>query len=188
MVESYIAAASRLLLNEGFGPGPILTALETIGRGLDVDRVYVFEDSTDQASGKVVTSQRFEWSAENVETQVDNPELQEIPYEFFVPEWQALLARGEPVRGLVRDMSPGPGRKLLESQNILSILVCPIHVGGKSWGFVGFDACRSERPWTASEVRSLNAIAKALGASLRHSTMKRNLEAARERLRAILDS
>jgi GAF domain-containing protein len=187
MVKSYIASASDLLLRQGFGAEAVMAALEIIGRGLGVDRVYIFEDSIDPETGGRLMSQRYEWSADGVVSELDNPELQDLSYDSMVPDWVGRFADGREVSGLVCEMN-SPARELLESQQILSILLCPIHVGGQCWGFVGFDDCQQPRIWPDPEVRALSALAKTLGASLRHFTMKRRLDEARAQLRAIANA
>lgn len=184
-MRDYLLTASEQLLKDGFGPNAVMTALETVGRGLNIDRVYVFEDSTDPKTGERLTNQRYEWSADGVEAQLDNPELQGVPYAMMAPEWPAVLDRGEVIMGNVRDMEPRV-RGLLESQGIKSILVCPITFGGQCWGFVGFDDCQREREWPSDEVLALRSLARSLTAALRHTTMRASLDQAREQLRSIL--
>jgi len=46
----------------------------------------------------------------------------------------------------------GPGGRqsgaLLEPQGILSIVLVPVFVDGRWWGFIGFDECSRERTWS----------------------------------------
>jgi GAF domain-containing protein len=182
----YIAEASRQLLTNGFSAHSVSAALRILGRGADVDRVYVFEDGRDPSTGERVTSQRFEWTAPGIEPQLDDPACQDMPYDFFGDARAAALLRGEVVSIATRTMEHGELREILEAQGIRSLLLCPIVHSGEVWGFVGFDDCRHERDWPPAEVSSLEAIARALAASLRADATKATLTSARQQLKAIL--
>jgi GAF domain-containing protein len=182
----YIAEASRQLLSNGFSGRSVSAALGILGRGADVDRVYVFEDGLDPATGERVTSQRFEWVAPGIAPQIDDPACQDMPYDFFgEPRAEALL-RGEVVAIITSSMEQGDLREILRAQGIRSLLLCPIVHSGDVWGFVGFDDCRHDREWPLAEVASLEAIARALSAALRKDATKATLTSARQQLKAIL--
>ncbi|MFN3286357.1 MAG: hypothetical protein ACK45F_08765, partial [bacterium] len=55
-------------------------ALRLLGEAAGVSRVYVFENHVG-ADGTLLTSQRYEWCAPGVEPQMDNPDLQDFPWE-----------------------------------------------------------------------------------------------------------
>jgi len=176
---------SRLLLDKGFEPGNVSEALGQVGAALDVDRVYVFENSRG-ADGKLLCSQRYEWNAASASAQLDNPELQNVPYDEVLPSWVQPLSSGQVVKGSPRDFA-SPARELLESQDIRSLLVCPITLGGEWWGFVGFDDCRTERAWPTAESSVLQALSNALAGSLRHARLRSALTGVQAQLRAIID-
>ncbi|MBD0335177.1 MAG: EAL domain-containing protein, partial [Cyanobacteria bacterium Co-bin13] len=50
---------------------------------------------------------------------------------------------------------------------ILSILMMPIFLDEQLWGYIGFDACRSERQWSGNEESILVAIAASLGGAIK---------------------
>lgn len=180
-----IADASRLLLERGFTDESVTEALGLVGRAINVDRVYIFENVT-SAEGELACGQRYEW-AEGVKPEIDNPMLQEVPYAQILPEWSNTLAEGKPVYGVVDEL-PSELQAILKPQDIVSILICPITLSGKWWGFVGFDDCRNPRQWPADEVAVLRTLARALGGSLRHTQMQSTLRAAREQLQEVLSS
>ena len=180
-----IGEASRLLLEQGFKQEVVTEALGMVGKAIGVDRVYIFENSR-APDGSLLANQRFEWAEGSTIAQLDNPELQGVPMDAIAADWVSSLAAGEAVFGLSKDMSPGT-RELLESQQIVSILVCPITLERKWWGFVGFDDCHSEREWPAVEVAVLKTLARALGGSLRHTQMRSTLASARTQLEQVLE-
>lgn len=182
----YIADASRHLLDRGFTPEAINEALGILGRGAQVDRVYVFEDRIEPRTGARLSSQRYEWAAPGIVPQIDDPACQDMPYDTFGPERAEALARGQVVWTLTRETEPAAFRKILASQGIRSLLLCPIDNAGSTWGFVGFDDCHRERRWPASEITALQAVARSMTAALRQKELKQTLARARAHLRSIL--
>lgn len=141
------------------------TVLEKIGKASQVSRVYIFENSTDDA-GMLFMSQRYEWVAQGIAVQLDNPLLQNLSYEDSgFSRWCELLGKNEIIPGPVAEL-PAIERLLLEAQDIRSILVIPIFVESAWWGFLGFDDCFAERLWTDGEKDSLRAGADMLGATI----------------------
>lgn len=178
-----IAGASRLLLERGFTPAAVTEALGLVGRAIDVDRVYIFENVRN-AAGELCCAQRYEW-AEGVEPQIDNPVLQELPYAQFLPDASESLARGQTIQGITAELSPEQQR-LLIPQGIVSVLICPIILQDIWWGLVGFDDCRAPREWPADEVAVLRTLSRALAGTLRHAQMQSTLRAARDQLQEVL--
>lgn len=179
-----IMNVSQMLLERGFETATVSEALGQVGVALDVDRVYIFENAT-SPTGELLCHQRYEWTAAAASAQLDNPELQNVSYAEVLPSWVPPLSSGKAVQGPPRDF-PSPARELLESQDIKSLLVCPITVGGEWWGFVGFDDCRTERQWPPMEVSVLQALSNALAGSLRHARLRSMLSGVQSQLRTII--
>lgn len=126
-------------------------ALRTIGKHLNVSRVYIFEDSPDGIS----TSNTYEWCNVGVDAQMD--ELQGIPYE-MIPSWNRFLMEdgivfSENIKELPQDV-----RDILEPQGIKSIIVYPLTKAGQKFGFIGFDECERIKTWTKSELELLRTL------------------------------
>ncbi len=128
-------------------------------------RVYLFENFDDPADGPCAR-QIAEASAPGVESQSANPLLQHCPWSGAGFErWPRLLAAGEPVCGLVEHLPEGE-RATLEPQGIVSLLVLPVFVAGRWWGFVGFDDTFQPRQWQDPDVLLLRTVAEMLGTFL----------------------
>ncbi len=180
------ALALSSLLSEEALTIAVNRALQLLGDAGEVDRVYIFENQHTAETGAWLTSQRYEWVEDPALRQIDNPQLQNVPYDSACPRWFPLLAAGVPIQGLVADF-PQEEREVLEPQGIQSLLVAPIHVAGEFWGFIGFDDCHSPRTWSAPEVSILAAIATSFGMAIQRV---RSADALREReefTRAIFD-
>jgi PAS domain S-box-containing protein len=156
----------RLLAFEGdthygcFSLTPYTEILELLGQVSGASRVYVFEKNWDYTDTLFV-SQRAEWRAPGIRSKIDNQTPQSLPSETFFPRWLQLLLQDEIITGVVATF-PESERSVLELQGILSILILPLTVNGKFFGFIGFDNCTEARPWQASEVDLLRAAAAAV--------------------------
>lgn len=185
ILEAVSFVAEHFLQTERFQEN-VETALEKLGEATRSSRVYIFENGPTRDNGDVTMNQRYEWTAEDVEAQIDNPDLQEVLYrETGFGRWMETFLAGKPVYGHVRDFPEGE-RALLEPQAILSIAVVPIWVGGQWWGFLGFDDCRWSRDWSPVEVDALRTAAGALGAAIQRQRDIRALGTSEERLELVL--
>ncbi len=161
-----LAHGARVLFNNRDKQSAMERALAELGEAVGADRVYVFENHHDETTGRLLASQRHEWCALGVEPQLDNPAMQNMDYETVIPGFRSSLERGQAVHGLVAEI-PEPERSLLQSQNILSIVVVPIIMEGEFWGQIGFDDCSQERRWTEAEINALGIAAATIGAAIR---------------------
>jgi signal transduction histidine kinase/CheY-like chemotaxis protein/PAS domain-containing protein len=161
LLQATTEAITQLLLTENLEEA-IMAALKTLGQAIQVDRVYIFENEILSDTGQLVTSQRHEWVSVDINPELNNPELQQIPFEVSIPHWLGPLSQGEVIKGLIREM-PEPERPILEAQNIQSILVAPIFFRKRFWGFIGFDDCTNERMWSPLEEQILKTAAITLG-------------------------
>jgi signal transduction histidine kinase len=124
-------------------------ALQQIGEFCDVDRAYVF------AFVGANMRNTHEWCAAGVEPQIQN--LQELPCELF-PWWVERIQHREVIHiPSVRDLpdEAAAERSILLEQEIVSIVVVPMVFGGKSVGFIGFDAIRTGKLWLPEDITLL---------------------------------
>lgn len=132
-------------------------ALAEIGSFAGVDRVYIFDYDWENDC----MNNTFEWCSE--ETLPAIAELQKVPNEIF-PDWvtahrQGLMTHVPSVSKLEKGNSL---REILEPQGIQSLITLPFMEGGNCLGYVGFDAVKSERAFTDSELSLLRIFAELL--------------------------
>ncbi|WP_243090955.1 bifunctional diguanylate cyclase/phosphodiesterase [Thermus neutrinimicus] len=150
------------LLRKGLNGLP--QALEAVGRALLAQRAYLFR--LEERQGIWYTSQLSEWAGPDTTPQLHNPALQNLPMrEAGYGRWLNLFLQDRAVAGPVRSF-PEEERPLLEAQNIQSLLVVPIWVEGRLWGFLGVDDCRREREFPAEEEAFLRAVAEVLALAM----------------------
>ncbi len=178
-----IAQANDSLLNVTDYRKSIQSALSILGKSTRVDRVYLFRCHEDQATQQLLASQKWEWVAEGIAPEIDNPELQSFPLEALFPRWSAELPQGKHIAGLIRDF-PASEQEILETQNILSMVVVPIAVRTTFWGFMGFDDCHQGHVWSSSEVDALKTVANSFGGAFARREAETQLQQVNDSLEA----
>ncbi len=154
--------------------------LADVGKAGEVSRAYVFQNHQ-TASGELVMSQLFEWVGPGVAPEIDNPELQNLPYkEAGFTRWVETLSQRDVIHGHVNTFPQGE-QDILSPQGIFSIVVAPIFVENAWWGFIGFDECNDHRVWTSAEIGALCSTADLIGASIQRDLVRKRLETTEKR-------
>lgn len=175
---SAVARASALFVSEPDFTQAMHESLRILGEATAVDRVYLFKNLYDHARDGWVMRQLFEYNSGTAAPQIDNPDLQDIPFE-DTPEFVRPLLNRQALVGLTREFT-GPLHDLIAVQDIVSILVVPVYVGELFWGFVGFDDCTHERIWTDAEQAVLTSYASSVASFIRRLEQEQSLVAAKE--------
>jgi diguanylate cyclase (GGDEF)-like protein/PAS domain S-box-containing protein len=169
-----LARGARLLFTARDKQEVMGRALGVLGEAVSADRVYVFENRQEEESSRLVADMRFEWCRAGIRAEIDNPDMQGMPYDEAIPDWQPLLESGQVVHGVVREL-PQAERELLEAQDIVSILVVPIFMDGRFWGLIGFDDCTTARAWGQAEIDALQVAAGVIGGAIRAARTEEEL-------------
>lgn len=175
---SAVAEATELLLVNSSINSAINECLQIIGRSAEVDRAFLFANSYNDDSHTNVSSQMFEWTSAEGNSQINNPELQNISFESLQSFFEPLLKR-KLLSGFSREFDPAT-KASLEAQNIKSILAIPIFVKNNFWGFVGFNDCYFERIWTEAEEAILISFAAAIAGAVERKQHEVELLKAKE--------
>lgn len=157
--------------------------LAALGEFSALDRVYVFRN--DYENG--VTINTHEWCAEGITAEIEN--LQAVPLDHL----SALLEphqKGEIfIVPRVSDLPEGDNiRKIIEPQGIRSLLLLPLMLRNKNAGFVGFDAVRAEREFTAVEISLLRVFAELIVNIEERRQTEEALRKSEQRYREILET
>ncbi|OPY13620.1 MAG: Blue-light-activated protein [Syntrophus sp. PtaB.Bin001] len=170
-----VAKSLTSLLSYSNFSDAIKKTLEFLGTTTNMDRVYIFENHIDPDKGILLTSQRFEWASDQASVQIDNPYLQNIPYETVSPRLAGLLQADMVCKEVSRNFTPSE-QQYLAPQGIKSIIIVPIRIDGRLWGFVGFDDCHQERDWTQNEESILRVAAAGIGNAIKRKQAEEALK------------
>jgi len=139
-------------------------SMSTIAKAVRVDCVYLWKNHA--IDGELYCTQIFEWSPKRT-TFADGSSYK---YSDVVPGWEKALSTGRNINSIVRDLSQTE-QDHLSPEGILSILIIPIFINNKFWGFVGFDDCREERLFTPEEESVLHSASLLIANSYMRNEM-----------------
>ncbi len=183
---SLAKCATQLLAEMSSKEDTLEEILTILLKTVDAERIYIFCNETDQ-QGRLCMSQTHEVCSPSVSQEVDNQDLQMLPYEQGFIRWRDLLSKRHAVSGPVSNF-PHEEQDILISQDIQSLLVLPLWVHGRWCGFIGLDDTKGPRKWTEDEISFLQTAADMVGASLGARQNAEKLLASEQRLRALVDN
>ncbi len=172
-ILSAVSKSTQVLLDSMDYVDALKSCFSILGRATAVDRVYLFRNFYDD-EGNGYTSQKIEWNANDIEPQIDNPLLQNIPF-VEVESFMEPLKNKHSFYGEVKNFEINV-RRILESQEILSIIVMPIIINNKFWGFMGFDECKYERKWDEVEFSTLSVFRNSLEMAIERHLIEESLK------------
>ena len=179
ILESVAHAGERFMRGE-----PVDEVVDEIigrlGKATRTSRVVLVERRRG-ADGSNRMLARHAWAARGVPPLAASPDNGGFHY---FPRWERELAAGRFIAGNVAAF-PDDERRLLQADEVRSIVVAPVAVGGHWWGHLGFDDSRSERTWSALETDALRAAAGMIGAALQQAASTEAVLAAYDRLREV---
>ena len=131
-------------------------SLARVGSFVGADRAYIFEyDFTENTVTNTV-----EWCNEGIMPEIMN--LQGLSLDVY-PEFVNAHKNGQPyIVEKVEDLPESMFRRLLEDEDILSILTIPLLSNGQCIGFVGFDSVRERHSYNLDEEQLLKVYAQTL--------------------------
>jgi signal transduction histidine kinase/CheY-like chemotaxis protein/PAS domain-containing protein len=135
--------------------GVIASVLKQGAQFVGADRAYRIDYDWENE----LATNTHEWCAEGIEPQID--QLQEVSV-VDLGLWTSSHRKGLPFYvSSVTALAVGhPLRELLEPQGIKSLVTLPLMDGGRCFGFIGFDAVRTQHHWTEVEIALLQLLAE----------------------------
>jgi PAS domain S-box-containing protein len=183
--EEGLATCSRVLLSDIGIKDAIPAALNHLLKASDTSRVYIFENFEDPEDGLCLRL-THEVCATGVSSNLDDPLLQHGPYKQGFERWRKALSQGKSIQGFIESF-PQSERVILEPQGILSILVLPLWVEGKWYGFIGFDDVKIRREWNEEDIRLLQTAAEIVGTYIERKKVDMALRESEERFRSLVE-
>lgn len=183
--EEGLAKASQWLLADIDPMETVAKILQYLLTASGVCRVYIFENFTDPADGLCIRLLR-EVCADGIESQKDNPVWQHLPYKDINETIPEKLQQGEEFQGKVEDLHKETG-SIPDRERDFSMLILPIHVGGRFWGFIGFDDAAESRIWGEEDVRLLRTAADMISAYMKHWQAEEKLRESERKYRELIE-
>lgn len=169
-----IAEAAKSLIIDGENQA-FNTALRIVGTAAGVDRAYIFKHHVNNETEEMYMSMMYEWSADSIEAQIEDPVLKKLSYSrFSALDFYENLSSGNILKLNTKELSPNEQRVFVD-QNIKSVLIAPVIIDDSYWGFIGFDDCSVGRDWNLNEESLLVTMASTIGAVIKRSQAQNEL-------------
>jgi len=140
--------------------------LKKLGTTINASHAYIFENDH-QKDGSVLMSMRYEWTAPDFLTELDDPKYKNMSIEDeYMANWNQNVFYGSPYIGDDAHASQDDMQSL-KSRGIYALLDVPIYVDDVWWGTIGFDDMAQPRIWTNAEVGALVVASNLLGAVIK---------------------
>lgn len=148
--------------------------LEDIGTQLQLSRVTVFQNDTDNESP--VTKKILEWIKPGV-SPIQLPQNCDVIScdDLGMGAWVQELRHGKWVVGITSEL-PIQQQSFLRAQGVASTLIIPIMVNGVWWGCVRVDDTENPRVWEKSLVDELCLAVNVLGAAIERNQSEKQLK------------
>ena len=189
--EAYLAAlvdVQRALLSFDGNRELETQIIQILGNVANASRAYIFEVQH-HSNGIKSVWERAQWSRDEANSKDSKLSVQSLLREKLFTQWINLLARGEIICGKVADLNKS-AQQILGANSVLSILILPMIVKGKLFGFIGFENCREAKIWDNYEISFLQAAATAISLARQRQQAEEKLQQQLERslfLRKITD-
>jgi PAS domain S-box-containing protein len=177
------AAASILLKSD---PGMFEQALwqcfDMLGKGVQVNRIRVYQIYTE--CGEQRYTLKYEWSdaggtAEDAALAANRGISEGLISLSMLPLWKQKLPAGECISGPISSF-PEDVQSLLKKRGIVSILIVPVFLENKFWGFDSYENLATERLFSKKEESILMSGTLLLANAMTRNNMIQNLIIARE--------
>ncbi|WP_160718915.1 ATP-binding protein [Isachenkonia alkalipeptolytica] len=186
--ETELSNVSQQLLKEEMEEA-LQGALVHLQRASGASRVYIFENVEEYnlatKERKLYTKYAYEACAAGIKPQIDTPALKRFDLEPDFTRWKNQLSRGFYIAGDVEDFPPSE-IEVLSSQGIQSLLVIPIFVEKKWYGFLGFDEVLQKRRWNEQDVGILNTAADMMGSYIEKKKRETAMKNSQKKLRVAM--
>ena len=179
------AAAVLLGVDEGNFVTSMREGMELMARCVDVDRIYIWQN--EKRDGLLYYIQQFEWMDSSEAMNKSVRAKTGFSYAKSFPEWDKKFRMGECINGPLSSLSQNEQERL-KPYGIKSILVIPVFLQERFWGFVSFDDCHSERSFTEDEVSILQSGSLMLANVKSRIESEDRIREADERTRLMLDA
>lgn len=157
-------------------------SIALIGEVMAVSRSYLFEHRHETDT----MDNTHEWCAPGIAPHKENN--QEVSSN-IAPWWVSTLRSGQNICFTHIDEIPDEGvMEILRRQDIRSILVVPLFVGGRYYGFLGFDECLQHRVWPQEDIDVLLSVSRIIAVAIERMWVEEQVRRQQELTTRIIET
>jgi len=144
--------------------------LNTLGQFTDVSRINIFENKPEDQE---LFSNTYEWCNNGISQLIDS--LQNVSYT-KLKGYRDQLTKKQFIQASDTQELSGEIHNFIACENTKSILIYPLWVKDRFFGFIGFDECNSNREWLPQEVDLLHLITRLIASSFEKEIHQKELK------------
>ncbi len=163
------------------------STLKILGKSSDVDRVCLYECCPDIITSEINAVQKYCWVKKGSRLKHHNFDAKIFPINgktIFSDYLIKNKAFCRLAKNIEKDFIPID----IKSLCIVSLLIIPIFINNRLWGFIEFDDCTKERIWAKNEINILAATAHSLGVSINNELLNDTIKRENEKYKFALES
>jgi CheY-like chemotaxis protein len=152
-IDRSLIGAAEALLGPGSLRNRLTTALRSVARPLECNRVSLFR----YPEGTSSSVERVLVAAVAPPEPLAVDETVTLYWRDGLLRWQNTFCMAEPISGRVRSLPQAEQQGLLD-EGVLTVLAIPIMAEGRPVGFLRFDDCLRGRSWLREDIDQVRAI------------------------------
>lgn len=172
-----INQAANVLLTVKDTNKSILESIAVISETTEFDDIIIFQEMKGEKDENIYFESRYSWNLKNKSVRND---VISYPYLFTdFEDWHELLRNNKLILGNCFDFSENK-KSLLSFYDIRSLILIPIIVNGKYWGFVAFQNSTTYRDWKDEEEDILSNFCNSIGGTISRQIAEQELIRSKE--------
>jgi len=131
----------------------VLAGMGILGNAVDVDRVQIWQN--EMIDGTLHFVHKYEWLSEFGKQKSPVPVGLHFSYQ-AKPDWEKKFLAKENINCPLREL-PQEDQNFLSPYDIKTIIIIPLFMQERFWGFFSLDDCRKERSFSEDEMNILHS-------------------------------
>jgi signal transduction histidine kinase/CheY-like chemotaxis protein len=131
----------------------VLAGMEILGKAVNVDRVQIWQN--EMIDGTLHFVHKYEWLSEFGKQKTPVPIGLHFPYE-IKKDWEKKFLAKENINCPLKEL-PQEDQDFLSPYDIKTIIIIPLYMQNRFWGFFSLDDCKIERAFSDDEMNILHS-------------------------------
>ena len=163
--------------------GTLLESMKLVGIAVDADRVQIWQNEI--IDGDLYFELKYGWLSEVGWQNPPVPKGLRFSYK-DKPEWEKRFMRGGHINSPLSALPPDD-QIFLSQYKIKSIILIPLFLQDKFWGFLNLDDCRREKVFSDDEINILRSVGLMFTSAMNRDAQSGQINEALNRTRQLLD-